>query len=436
MSHIILRNKTYYFNKRIGNKTLRVSLQTKKRSVAFNIVQLILEKIEDSKPDIDLLKLVVIQTINQVFKRATALLVPHIKLKSTVNSSIPDNPTIKQSPPVSPIKINSLTYEKALQLYISDKSSYLYMTEQRKPVSQQRVNEVLKLIDEFGVIYFGKERDIKTIDFKEFDTMLGVLAKYPKRKSLPYRNYSVEKCLELAKQDLIPPEHCLDKSLSRYKAIFNRFFAYLYEKSILDINPVTNSRFKRFTPLSSRSSFSNTELRTLRAYYDDKPLDDHSCAFYLQLFGGLRNRELLQLKPNDVKTDLDTGIKYILVNGTKTQNATRRVPINAYLIKRGVIDYLMINNGFNIAHSSLSIHFTKLLKKLNINSVNEAGSLLSFYSLRHNFMTMLAGCGGTDILINAIVGHTQNGTKKDYIDSMNIDIRSMDDVIQRIPDSI
>ena len=97
-------------------------------------------------------------------------------------------------------------------------------------------------------------------------------------------------------------------------------------------------------------------------------MDDHSCAFYLILYAGFRSKEILSVKTDDIKTDLETGVRYILVNGTKTENAIRRLPISKHLIKYGVIDYLIKNNGLNIVNSSLSISFTKLLKKLNISS--------------------------------------------------------------------
>ena len=152
----------------------------------------------------------------------------------------------------------------------------------------------------------------------------------------------------------------------------------------------------------------------------------------MQLFSGMRNKEILNLKADDLKVDEDSGVLYFFVKGSKTANTTRRIPVHKYLIERSVVDYIKSNNGSNTSSAAISMIFTKLLKKLEINNINAQGHLLSFYSLRHNFMTVLVGSGATDTMINSIVGHAQEGAKNAYINAMQIDLQALDNVIQKV----
>lgn len=331
---------------------------------------------------------------------------------------------------------NALTYRQALDKYKSNNDSYLYKTEKGKALAQKRIDEVLQWIDGFGSVVFTNEQPITDIDFSQFDEMLTTLSNFPKRSTLPYKNMSIDECLEMARSGETPEDVRQDKSLSRVKSMFNRFFSWLYDERFLDSNPVDNSRFKRFTDLSSRGAFNKTEQKTLRQYYDNLAIDDHSVCFYMQLFSGMRNKEIHDLKAEDIRTDDDSGVLFFYVKGSKTKSAQRRVPVHKYLIERGVIEHIKVNDGLNTSASAISIKFTKLLRNLDISNINEQGHLLSFYSLRHVFMTSLVSYGATDTMINSVVGHKQTSTKDRYVDVMNINLEELDKVIQRIPDII
>ena len=536
MIYKIKRNNWYYFSKRVEGKLFRMALRTKKRMVANNIVQNVIDKIEGTRVSIKVLKLIIEEEINRVIDKATALITPqseqgkeefnkyfnqHFTPNSLYNHNVQQAPlnypipekqvldfddwikdeikpielnhnikqwlidegymgyerdlveqstlitllnkyvsTIKETPttaisqvldnlkqsfskttntthrPTEEIKSGAMTYSDALNKYKSNKDSYLYKTEKGKELAQKRIDEVLQWIDDFGSVVFTKEQPIADIDFSQFDEMLTTLSNFPKRSTLPFKHMSIEECLEMARSGETPEDVRQDKSLSRVKSMFNRFFSWLYDERFLDSNPVDNSRFKRFTDLSSRGAFNKTEQRTLRQYYDNLTIDDHSVCFYMQLFSGMRNKEILDLRAEDIRTDDDSGVLYFYVRGSKTKSAQRRVPVHKYLIERGVIEHIKVNDGLNTSASAISIKFTKLLRNLDISNINEQGHLLSFYSLRHVFMTSLVSYGATDTMINSVVGHKQTSTKDRYVDVMNIDLGELGKVIQRIPDNV
>ncbi|MGO2282439.1 tyrosine-type recombinase/integrase [Vibrio casei] len=536
--YLIRRSDWFYFNKRIGNKVFRLSLQTRDIWTAKSIIKAIKQRIEGARVTIEIIKAVVQEEIDRVIDKVTAILQPqskqakseltryfhsHFTPNSLHNNQLDNVPFVEGLPDRKPIlnlddwikqqlkdvdipqslkeylmyedptlvyekefveqealitllnkyvqalkttdttqlkpvvdnlkhsfnrdtvtqsqvyttqsqqlqKKSFLSYNHALEKYKKDKNSYLYKNEKGKEIATKTITESLTWIEGLGSPYFGST-NIHDIDYSQFDEMLVTLTAFPKRKE-HYKKMSMEECLDLARSGDTPEDARQDKQLGRVKSKFNRFFTWLYDTNILEENPITKSRFKRFTDLSSRGAFNKSELNKLRAYYDSLDLDDHGACFYMQLFGGMRNKEILAITLEDIRTDDDTGVLYFYIKGTKTDNAQRRVPIHKYLIDRGVVDYIKANNGFNISSEALSMMFTKLLRKLDIDNLNEQGELLSFYSLRHNFMTSLVSYGATDTMINAIVGHTQKGTKKDYISTHLIDLKQLNNVVQAIP---
>ena len=74
MIYIIKRNDWFYFSKRIEGKLFRMALRTKRRLVANNIVQIVIDKIEGSRVSIKVLKLIIEEEINRVIDRTTALI--------------------------------------------------------------------------------------------------------------------------------------------------------------------------------------------------------------------------------------------------------------------------------------------------------------------------------------------------------------------------
>lgn len=535
--YLIRRSDWFYFNKRIGNKVFRLSLQTRDIWTAKSIIKAIKQRIEGARVTIEIIKAVVQEEIDRVIDKATAILQPESKqAKSELNryfhshftpnslhnnqldnvpyaKDLPDrkpilnlddwikqqlknvdipqslkeylmyeDPTIvyekefveqealitllnkyvralkttdtTQLKPVvdnlkhsfnrdtvTPLQVYNntsqtpqrpfLSYIDALEKYKKDKKSYLYQSNKGKVFRTKTSTEILTWIEGLGSPYFGS-MNIHDIDYSQFDEMLVTLTAFPKRGDT-YKKMTMEECLDLARSGETPEEDRQDKQIRRIKGMFSKFFEWLYDTNVLEENPVTKSRFKRFTELESRGAFNKQDLNKLRAYYDSLDLNDHGACFYMQLLGGMRNKEILAITSDDIRTDDDTGVLYFYIQGTKTDNAQRRVPVHKYLVDRGVVDYIKANNGFNISGGALSMMFTKLLRKLDIDNLNEQGELLSFYSLRHNFMTSLVSYGATDTMINAIVGHTQKGTKKDYISTHLIDLTQLNNVVQAIP---
>lgn len=161
----------------------------------------------------------------------------------------------------------------------------------------------------------------------------------------------------------------------------------------------------------------------------------------LALFGGGRLNELSQLYLSDIRLD-ESGIAYFDFNlegegkmdldgmeksaGTdkslKTINSQRMIPVHAYLLERGFMEYVntLRDAGHVRLFPELSFDETKGYGKAAGKWFNERylGNELriprdgrrTFHSLRHNFATALGAAGLQSTLKSDLMGHSRSKT--------------------------
>lgn len=120
--------------------------------------------------------------------------------------------------------------------------------------------------------------------------------------------------------------------------------------------------------------------------------------FYL--YSGVRRSEALNLKWEDIKED------YILVHGTKTINADRRLPLFDKL-KEVLSDIPHTSDYiFNISLATLKRDCAKLSKLCGFN--------IAIKDLRHTFASNLHELGIKDKVLQEWMGHSSISVTKDY----------------------
>ncbi len=239
---------------------------------------------------------------------------------------------------------------------------------------------------------------------------------------------SIEERIEAAENEEVPPEQRVGKTLKRIKTSINLFFDHFWRHGLIDKNPVSDMRFNSYVDGGERSAFTKAELKAVQMFATTD-LDGFKVPILLQIHTGMRNSEISNIQPEDIKTE--QGVDYIHVRGTKTVNAERYIPIHPKLKEFGVVDYI-IGGGEIFSSQSITQRFNKLMKSMNIPTVDEKGLPRSFYSFRHNFATALTGAGATELQVNLCLGHTFEGTKKRYISRGTEHLPSLAECINRL----
>lgn len=318
------------------------------------------------------------------------------------------------------------TFSEALDQYIRDKSSNLYI-KKSKPVSAKASDEKINYLSSLP-LHLWKDTPIGEIDGRELDRVFWLWSKYPLTKRNPYKNMSIEERIEAAENEDVPPEQRVGKTLIRIKVAINQFFQHYWRHGVIDKNPVSDMRFDSYVDGGERSAFTKAELKAFQTFATTD-LDGFKVAILLQMYTGLRNSEISNLQPEDIKTE--QGFEYISVNGTKTVNALRNIPIHPKLVEFGVVDYIK-NGGEILSSQSITQRFNKLMKSMNIPTEDEKGLPRSFYSFRHNFASSLAQCGVSELKIEWLMGHSHSGVKQKYVSRSVENIPALAESINRL----
>lgn len=149
------------------------------------------------------------------------------------------------------------------------------------------------------------------------------------------------------------------------------------------------------------------------------------------LFQGARRTEVIQLLTGDIATDSETGVWTVRFDRKgdkriKTLSSIRRVPVHPQLIALGFLDFVQQRRSSYGQQASLWPGFEerkKLPSRANkwsewFNSylaahvVNDPGK--KFHSFRATFKRFGRAAGVYDVVINHLVGHSNNSVSARY----------------------
>ncbi|MCL4678884.1 MAG: site-specific integrase [Alphaproteobacteria bacterium] len=260
------------------------------------------------------------------------------------------------------------------------------------------------------------------------------------------------------------------RTIMSYWIHFNEFFAWAADREFIQKNPIANITPNVSIPKkTSRTPFSNEQLKTLfsspiytgrknrgRKLWDTGHLILKDGQFWLPLIGlfmGMREAEILQLTPEDIKEE--DGILYFDVNrndgkDAKTDPSIRLVPVHPELIKMGFADYLterkkVVKNKGRIFEDGITIpknmeiiknysrNFSEYTVRIGMRSQKDGREV--FHSFRHNLQTALGKAGVQNILSCQIVGHEKpekEMTTGDLVyDHNNLSLRDKYEIISK-----
>ncbi|EME9800762.1 tyrosine-type recombinase/integrase [Vibrio alginolyticus] len=303
------------------------------------------------------------------------------------------------------------TFKEALDSWTKDKNSNLYV-KKSKPVSKKASDEKINYLSGL-ILHLWKERPIGEIDGKEIDRAFRLYSQFPLTKHNPWKSMSLEERIEAAEQGDVPEGERVGKTLVRIKTAVNLFFDHFWRLGVIDNNPVKDMRFNDFVGGGERGAFTKAQLNDFQTFATTNHVDGFKVAILLQMFTGMRNSEIENIQPEDIKTE--QGVDYIHVRGTKTVNAERYIPIHSKLKEFGVVDYIK-SGGEIYTSQSITQRFNRLMQSLSMSKEDSKGLPLSFYSFRHNFASGLASGGVSELHIEWLMGHSHTGTKQRYID--------------------
>ncbi|MFH4642807.1 tyrosine-type recombinase/integrase [Vibrio alginolyticus] len=303
------------------------------------------------------------------------------------------------------------TFKEALDQYIHDKSSNLYI-KKNKPVSKKASDEKINYLSGL-ILNLWKDKPIGDINGKEIDRAFRLYSQFPLTKHNPWKSMTLEERIEAAEQGDVPEGERVGKTLGRIKTAVNLFFDHFWRLAVIDNNPVKDMRFNDFVGGGERGSFTKAQLNDFQTFATTNDLDGFKVAILLQMYSGMRNSEISNIQPEDIKTE--QGVDYIHVRGTKTVNAERYIPIHSKLKEFGVVDYIKAG-GEIYTSQSITQRFNRLMQSLSMSKEDSKGLPLSFYSFRHNFASGLASGGVSELHIEWLMGHSHTGTKQRYID--------------------
>ncbi|HHF0540093.1 MULTISPECIES: tyrosine-type recombinase/integrase [Vibrio] len=303
------------------------------------------------------------------------------------------------------------TFKEALDQYIHDKSSNLYINK-NKPVSKKASDEKINYLSGL-ILHLWKDKPIGDINGKEIDRAFRLYSQFPLTKHNPWKSMTLEERIEAAEQGDVPEGERVGKTLGRIKTAVNLFFDHFWRLAVIDNNPVKDMRFNDFVGGGERGSFTKAQLNDFQTFATTNDLDGFKVAILLQMYSGMRNSEISNIQPEDIKTE--QGVDYIHVRGTKTVNAERYIPIHSKLKEFGVVDYIKAG-GEIYTSQSITQRFNRLMQSLSMSKEDSKGLPLSFYSFRHNFASGLASGGVSELHIEWLMGHSHQGTKQRYID--------------------
>ncbi|EGR1297481.1 hypothetical protein EAF56_15840 [Vibrio alginolyticus] len=303
------------------------------------------------------------------------------------------------------------TFKEALDQYIHDKSSNLYI-KKNKPVSKKASDEKINYLSGL-ILHLWKDKPIGDINGREIDRAFRLYSQFPLTKHNPWKSMTLEERIEAAEQGDVPEGERVGKTLGRIKTAVNLFFDHFWRLGVIDNNPVKDMRFNDFVGGGERGSFTKAQLNDFETFATTNDLDGFKVAILLQMYTGMRNSEIENIQPEDIKTE--QGVDYIHVRGTKTVNAERYIPIHSKLKEFGVVDYIKAG-GEIYTSQSITQRFNRLMQSLSMSKEDSKGLPLSFYSFRHNFASGLASGGVSELHIEWLMGHSHTGTKQRYID--------------------
>lgn len=324
-------------------------------------------------------------------------LLKYQQIIQVLKQGLPVVPEVADAEPLPPEECESLSLSDAWAMYLKEKGSHW-----TKPIEREnkRIFEVLlHVVGDLPVTSITKQDIRKTLE---------VVTLLPKRFGHPYKTMTLAECIdyEVPEEDLVSSE-TVKKHLKIYSSFFKVFLKD--EKDILILSPTEGITYQ--AKENRGGSFTYPEMNRLVAYLDGLPDEDWRKAYFLTLcYTGARRSEIADLKVGQLRTDEQTGRKYIFIEGGKTDHAQRQIPVNksieAMLTKlaeaKAATARLFPKFPY---YTQITEAWVEIMRLCNAPDFNEKGQKRRVHSIRHSFITK-AVKHSSSVLVQLVVGHS------------------------------
>ncbi|MGH1399170.1 MAG: site-specific integrase [Alphaproteobacteria bacterium] len=311
-----------------------------------------------------------------------------------------------------------------------------YLNEIEPTLGKRALNEQRDCLN-YLVDALGAQYSIGDIDVAVVQSIKAQLSSTPtgRNKGKLTRGLSLSEQIEVAKKNDLPK--LSTTSVNKYLTYFSSLCGWAHQNKIVSENLFKGIRVKsskkkhrrrdHFTQPEVTAIIENlgggekTGLVKSRSYY---------WGALLAVYTGARLNEIASLLPDDIKQDESTKIWYLAINDeeeskrTKSDAATRIVPIHSQLIEHGFLEYVEEAKGAIEKRPKTRGQNTRLLYDLTYTDHDGWGRKLgrwfnekylvainlktdkkTLHSLRHSFITNLSAARVEFAHIRAVVGH-------------------------------
>lgn len=321
----------------------------------------------------------------------------------------------------------SFTFEgKRYQIY-ADTQKELYKKEERKRLALENgrilVSSNMLLKDWYTMYVDSYKSNVKEITLKNWKCkiekqLISELGAMPLNAIKPLHLQRIAQNLNGYSADYI----------KKVKQGIYSIFDKAVENKLINDNPAKNIVAPEGGK-TTRRSITEEERKLILATIPD----DRRFQFYaVMLYAGLRPSEVAELKGMDIKDGM------IFVRGTKTKNATRKVPLaeplrNMLVYKHGANDYIFKNTvGKKLDESGRQHLWNAFKRHLNLKAGNQlyrnklvypshVAEDLVPYCLRHTFCTDLCLAGVDVRVAQRLMGHASITTTSNIYTHVNTD---------------
>ncbi|WP_395279281.1 tyrosine-type recombinase/integrase [Enterobacter asburiae] len=234
-----------------------------------------------------------------------------------------------------------------------------------------------------------------------------VIENLPRRNRKPYCEMTLMECIDfdVPEEDLMSSAN-VKKHLKIYSSFFKVFLKD--EKDILEKAPTEGIKYE--VTENKGGSYSKPEMQRLVEHLN-------TCAdwrrdyFLTLIYTGARRGEIASIRKDHLRKDEETGRWYIFIDGGKTDQAVRQIPLNAVLEKLLLARIKSLKSSDPVfgdlpTYEQIGLEWNSIMADCNIQKFNEFGQKRVIHALRHTFISE-AMTKVLPVLVQFCVGHSR-----------------------------
>nr|WP_272537209.1 tyrosine-type recombinase/integrase [Citrobacter portucalensis] len=264
--------------------------------------------------------------------------------------------------------------------------------------NQRFYNVLLHVIGDLPVGVITKQHIRQTIT---------IIENLPRRNKKPYSEMTLTECIDfdVPEEDLMSSAN-VQKHLKIYSSFFKVFLKD--EKDILEKAPTEGIKYE--VTENKGGSYSKPEMQRLVTYLNT--CKDWRRDYFLTLiYTGARRGEIAAIRKEHIREDEETRRWYVFIEGGKTEQAVRQIPLNKISEKLLLARVKSLKPtdpvfGDLPTYEQIGLEWNSIMADCNIQKFNEFGQKRVIHALRHTFISE-AMTKAMPVMVQFCVGHSR-----------------------------